>query len=157
MDQPLVTPLTLDEYRLRIGQEIGVSRWMTIDQSRINAFADVTEDHQFIHTDPVAAAKTGFGGTIAHGYLTLSLLSAMAADAMPPITGTAMSVNYGMNSLRFLSPVRSGKRVRGRFTLQGGAARSAGQWRSTIHVSVEIEGEAKPALVAEWVTILFVP
>lgn len=151
-----MTPITLDEYGARIGQEIGVSRWMTIDQSRIDAFADVTEDHQFIHTDPVAAAETGFGGTIAHGYLTLSLLSAMAADAMPPITGTAMSVNYGMNSLRFLSPVRSGKRVRGRFKLQEVAARSAGQWRSTIDVSVEIEGEAKPALVAEWVTIIFV-
>ena len=94
-----------------IGQEIGVSRWITVDQARIDAFAEITEDRQFIHIDPVAAAHTPFGGTIAHGFLTLSLLSAMTYDAVPPLEGVVMGVNYGFDKLRFLAPVPAGSVV----------------------------------------------
>lgn len=147
-------PLTLNAYRARVGQEIGVSRWFEITQARIDSFADITEDWQFIHVDPAAAAETPFGGTIAHGYLTLSLLSAMAFDALPVIEGAGMSINYGLNSLRFLAPVRAGKRVRGFFTLKDVTERVPGQWQSTLNVSVEIEDENKPALAAEWVALV---
>src|SRR4051812_37288432 len=108
---------SIEEIRDKVGQEVGVSGWILVDQARIDAFADATEDPQFIHVDPVAAAKTPFGGTIAHGFLTLSLLSRMAADAMVAPEGMKMGVNYGLDRVRFLAPVRSGKRVRGRFTL----------------------------------------
>jgi acyl dehydratase len=148
--------VSLGDYRGRIGEEIGVSRWFELDQTRIDRFADVTEDWQYIHIDRDAASNSPFGGTIAHGYLTLSLLTAMADDAMPRIDGIAMAVNYGMNNVRFLAPVRSGARVRGRFKLVDVAARGPGEWRSTLGVSVEIEGEIKPALVGEWVTLAFV-
>src|SRR5688500_15772947 len=108
---------SLDEIRSKVGQEIGASEWILVDQPRIDSFAEVTEDHQFIHVDPAAAAKTPFGGTIAHGFLSLSLLSRMAADVFLIPEGVKMGVNYGFERVRFLSPVRSGKRVRGRFTL----------------------------------------
>ena len=150
------TLLTADDYRARVGTEVGVSDWIEVTQERIDRFADVTDDRQFIHIDPVAAAKTPFGGTIAHGYLTLSLLSAMAASAMPEIEGTRMGVNYGLNKVRFMAPVRSGKRIRGRFTLADVAEHSAGVLQSTVAVSVEIEGEDKPAFVAEWVTLAYI-
>src|SRR4051812_12962635 len=101
---------SIDEIRERIGSEIGVSDWILVDQSRIDAFADVTDDHQFIHVDPAAAAKTPFRGTIAHGFLTLSLLSRMAADAMLRPETIRMGVNYGFEKVRFIAPVRSGKR-----------------------------------------------
>ena len=107
----------LDEIQARIGREVGVSSWLTVGQARIDAFADATEDHQFIHVDPGAAAAAGFGGTIAHGFLSLSLLSRMAAEAMLVPDGLKMAVNYGLDRVRFLAPVKSGKRVRGRFTL----------------------------------------
>lgn len=145
--------VTVDEYRDLVGKEIGVSDWMLIDQARIDRFAEVTEDWQFIHTDPVRAGKTPFGGTIAHGFLTLSLLSPMSYAAIPPIRGSAMGVNYGMNGLRFLAPVHSGKRVRARFTLKEFAERSPGMWQSTIDLIVEIEDEERPALVAEWLIL----
>jgi acyl dehydratase len=148
--------VTLDEWISMVGQEVGVSDWFLIDQDRIDKFADVTEDHQFLHIDPEAAAATPFGGTIAHGFLTLSMLSAMAYSGLPAMIGTTMGLNYGLNSLRFLAPVRSGKRVRGRFTLKDVTERAPGQWQSTTSLLIEIEGEAKPALVAEWVTLTFV-
>lgn len=147
--------LTVDHYKAKVGTEVGVSDWIEVSQERIDKFADVTEDHQFIHIDPVAAAKTAFGGTIAHGYLTLSLLSAMAYGAMPGIEGTKMGVNYGLNKVRFMAPVRSGKRIRARFTLANVSERYAGVLQSTVNVSVEIEGEDKPALAAEWVTLAY--
>ena len=125
-----------------------VSRWFTVDQARIDAFAEVIEDHQFIHVDPERAAETRFGGTIAHGFLTLSLLSAMAYDAIP-LTG-ALSVNYGFDRIRFLSPVPSGARVRGRFTVAEVEERVPGETTMHRDVSVEIEGAARPALVARW-------
>jgi acyl dehydratase len=146
--------LPLADYRACVGHEIGVSAWIRVDQQRIDMFARCTDDDQFIHVDPVRAAETPLGGTIAHGFLTLSLLSAMAYDAVPEIEGTQVSLNYGINGVRFLSPVRSGKNVRGRFTLQEVSERSPGQWRSTMAVSVEIEGESRPALVAEWISLV---
>lgn len=152
----MAAAISLDAYARKVGQELGVSGWFLIDQSRISAFADITEDHQFIHIDPEAAAATPFGGTIAHGFLILSMLSAMSYAAVPGIEGATMSVNYGMNALRFVAPVPAGKRVRGRFTLTKLAERAAGQWQTTIAVTVEIEGEARPAVVAEWVALHFV-
>ena len=145
---------SLDEIRARIGSEVGVSSWLTIDQARIDAFAEATEDRQFIHTDPSAAAQTPFGGTIAHGFLTLSLLSRMAADAMLIPEGVKMAVNYGLDRVRFLAPVRSGSRVRGRFTLDSIEEKAPGQLLMRHVVTVEIEGEDKPALVADWITRL---
>jgi len=133
--------------------DVFVSHWLDVDQGRIDAFAKVTEDHQFIHVDPVQASATPFGGTIAHGFLTLSLLSIMAYEALPKLKGLAMGVNYGFDRVRFLSPVRAGSRVRGRFTLQSATEKSPGQWQLTYDVSVEIEGGAKPALAATWLTM----
>lgn len=133
-----------------IGQEIGVSRWFEIDQARIDAFADVTEDHQFIHVDPEAAAQTPFGGTIAHGFLTLSLASAMSYDAVQPLDGVVMGVNYGFDKLRFLAPVPAGSRVRGRFKLLSAEDKGGGRWLIKHELTVEIDGADKPALIAEW-------
>jgi acyl dehydratase len=130
-----------------------VSRWLTIDQGRIDAFAKVTEDEQFIHVDPERAAATAFGGTVAHGFLTLSLLSAMAYHALPRIEGAVHGVNYGFDKVRFIHPVRSGGRVRGHFTLQAVTPRSAREWQLSYEVSVEIEGAQKPALAATWLTM----
>ena len=140
---------TLDEIRSRIGEEIGVSSWLLVSQARINAFAEATEDRQFIHVDPTAAAQTPFGGTIAHGFLTLSLLSRMAAEAMLVPEGLKMAVNYGLDRVRFLAPVRSGKRVRGRFTRDSVEEKAPGQVLLRHTVTVEIEGEEKPALTAQ--------
>ena len=142
--------MSLAELRDRIGQEVGVSRWFTIDQARIDAFAEVTEDHQFLHVDPEAAAETPFGGTIAHGFLTLSMLSAMAYDAQPNLTGTKMGVNYGFEKIRFVSPVPSGARIRGRFILDAVADIRPGEVQITNTVTVEVEGQEKPAIVAVW-------
>ena len=147
---------SIDEIRDRVGTEVGVSDWILVDQARIDAFADVTEDHQFIHVDPQAAAKTPFGGTVAHGFLTLSLLSRMAADAMTRLEDAKMGVNYGLDRVRFLAPVRSGKRVRGRFTLTRFEEKRPGQYQFTHAVTVEIEGEDKPALLADWIGMIFV-
>jgi acyl dehydratase len=149
-------PLTsLDDIRARIGLEVGVSSWLTVDQARIDAFAEATEDRQFIHTDPAAAARTPFGGTIAHGFLTLSLLSRMAAEGMLIPDGVKMAVNYGFDRVRFLAPVKSGKRVRGRFTLDSIEEKAPGQWLLRHIVTVEIEGEDKPALTAAWLGLMF--
>lgn len=142
--------MTGPDLQAKVGQEIGVSGWIEIDQARINAFADATEDWQFIHVNPEAAAQTPFGGTIAHGFLTLSLLSKMSYEAAPVLTGVVMGVNYGFEKIRFLQPVRAGKRVRGRFKLLDASERDPGRWLIKYEVTVEIEGEAKPALIAEW-------
>ena len=146
---------SLDEIRSRVGTEIGLSSWLTVDQPRIDAFAEATEDRQFIHIDPEAAAQTPFGGTIAHGFLTLSLLSRMAADAMLIPEGVKMAVNYGLDRVRFLAPVRSGSRVRGRFTLDSIEEKAPGQLLMRHVVTVEIEGEDKPALSAIWLGLIF--
>ena len=147
---------SLDDIRCRIGKEVGVSSWLTIDQPRIDTFADATEDHQFIHVDPAAAAAAGLGGTIAHGFLSLSLLSRMAADAMLLPEGLKMALNYGFDRIRFLAPVRAGKRVRGRFVLDSVEEKAPGQLLMRHNVTVEIEGEDKPALTAVWLGLMFV-
>ena len=148
--------LTVDEYKARIGTELGVSDWVLVDQDRIDAFADCTGDHQFIHVDPERARLTPFGGTVAHGFLAMSLMPVMAYAVLPGIEGTRMGVNYGFNKLRLMAPVRSGKRIRTRFKLLDVAERGGGALQSTTEVTVEIEGEDKPALVAEWVTLTYV-
>jgi acyl dehydratase len=147
---------SLTEIKSRVGDEIGASSWITIDQARIDAFADATEDRQFIHVDPDAAAQTPFGGTIAHGFLTLSLLSRMGAEAMLLPEGLKMAVNYGFDRVRFMAPVRSGSRVRGRFTLDSVEEKAPGQWLLRHIVTVEIEGQDKPALIAEWIGLIAV-
>ena len=140
----------LDEIRSLSGTDIGVSDWITVDQDRITAFAEATEDRQFIHVDPAAAVQTPFGGTIAHGFLTLSLLSAMTYDAVPPLEGVVMGVNYGFDKLRFLAPVPAGSKIRGRFKLLSAEDKGGGRWLLKHEVTVEIEGADKPALIAEW-------
>ncbi|MEO1013846.1 MAG: MaoC family dehydratase [Pseudomonadota bacterium] len=139
-----------------VGKNTGTSEWLLIDQDRIDKFADVTEDWQFIHVDPDAAAKTPFGGTIAHGFLTLSMLSKLADGCVLALDGVKMGVNYGFEKVRLMSPVRAGKRIRGHFTLAEADERTPGQWRFKYVVKVEIEEEEKPALIAEWVTMQFV-
>ena len=146
---------SLDKIRAKIGEEVGVSEWILVDQARIDAFADATEDRQFIHVDPKAAAQTPFGGTVAHGFLTLSLLSAMAADAMLHPDSLKMAINYGLDRVRFVAPVRAGSRVRGRFRLDSVEEKAPGQVLMRHTVTVEIEGEDKPALTAEWLGLLF--
>ena len=130
-----------------------ISRWLTVDQDRIDTFAKVTEDEQFIHVDPERAGATAFGGTVAHGFLTLSLLSTMAYSALPRIEGAAHGVNYGFDRVRFVRPVPSGSRVRGHFTLLAATLRSEREWQLSYEVSVEIEGAQKPALAAMWLTM----
>ena len=149
-------PISLEAYQAMVGKEIGVSSWHLIDQPRIDTYAGVTEDHQFIHVDPERAKKeTAFGTTIAHGFLTMSMMSVMSYEVMPAIAGTTMGVNYGFDKLRFISPVRSGKRVRGRFVLAEAKLRKPNELQSRTNVTVEIEGEDKPALVAEWLGLIY--
>ena len=146
---------SLDEIRSKVGQPIGTSGWIEVGQDRIEQFADATDDHQFIHIDQALAAQTPFGGTIAHGFLSLSLLSRMGADVMLIPDTTKMAVNYGLDRVRFLAPVRSGKRVRGHFTLAGADEKAPGQLLLKHQVTVEIEGEEKPALTAQWLGLIF--
>ncbi|MEL6186996.1 MAG: MaoC family dehydratase [Myxococcota bacterium] len=140
-----------------VGQWSATSGWRTLDQARIDAFAEVTEDHQFIHVDAEAAAQTPFGGTIAHGFLTLSMLSALAVEQMIVLEGMSMGINYGLEKVRFIQPVRSGKQIRGHFALTQFRERRPGEYLFTYEVTVEIEGEEKPALVAEWLALQMVP
>ena len=147
---------SLEDIRAKIGTEVGVSSWLTIDQARIDAFAAATEDRQFIHVDPEAAAQTPFGGTIAHGFLSLAMLSRMAAEAMLVPDSIKMAVNYGLDRVRFIAPVQSGKRIRGRFVLDAIEDKAPGQLLLRHTVTVEIEGVDKPALTAQWLGLLFV-
>ena len=148
-------PISLQAYQDMVGKEVGVSSWHLVDQIRINLYADVIEDHQFIHVDPERARATPFGTTVAHGFLTMSLLSVMSYEVMPVIEGTTMGVNYGFDKLRFISPVRSGRRVRGRFTLAEATLRKPTELLSRTNVAVEIEGEDRPALVADWLGLIY--
>ncbi|MBW3096354.1 MaoC family dehydratase [Pseudohoeflea coraliihabitans] len=145
--------VTISQVPSLIGTELGLSSWMEMPQSRIDAFANVTEDHQFIHVDPEAAADTPFGGTIAHGFLTLSMLSKMHAECVPRIKEQVLGVNYGFNRLRFMNPVPSGARIRGRFELADARQRGAALMVLTLDVTIEIEGARKPALTASWLTL----
>ncbi|WP_420335143.1 MaoC family dehydratase [Roseibium sp.] len=142
--------LSVEELKRLIGNEVGVSSWYPVEQARIDAFAEVTADHQFIHVDPEKASQTPFGGTIAHGFLTLSLLSAMALEAQPKVAGARMGINYGFDRIRFLHPVKAGQRVRGRFVLSSVADAKSGEVDLSWQATVEIDGEKRPALKAEW-------
>ena len=152
-----MTTISVQEMAGRIGTET-VSEWVEVSQEMINKFADATGDHQFIHVNPDMAKLTPFGGTIAHGFLTLSLMPLLSSKIIDPvgIEGVKMGINYGGNKVRFLTPVRSGKRVRGRFKLVEFAEKRPGQWQQTNEFTVEIEGEDKPAMIAEWISQIFI-
>lgn len=151
----LVPPAELASY---VGKELGTSEWFQIDQARINAFADATLDHQFIHVNPEMARATPFGTTIAHGYLTVSLLPYLQANMPDMIVpqGLKMGMNYGFDKLRFMAPVKVDKRVRARAKLLAADEKKPGQWLLKFEYTIEIEGEDKPALVAEWLLMYFV-
>ncbi len=156
-----MTPLqaAVAEAETQIGTEVGVSNWITVDQKMIDEFAKTTFDEQWIHVDPVrAAAETPFGGSIAHGFLTLSLASRFAYDCFGMLPGQVMGINYGFNKLRFLTPVRAGARLRGRFTLQNVSARSETDMLRENLLTIDIEGHDRPALIAEWLGLaVFAP
>ena len=145
--------ISKEQMQQTVGEELGVSLWFVMDQPRIDAFADVTEDHQFIHVDPERAAQTDFGGTVAHGMLTLSMMSGMAYGALPVMTGAKASVNYGFDKVRFISPVHSGARIRGRFTLANAETRGRANLMTRFAATVEIEGADRPALTADWLVL----
>ena len=152
--QGLVTDIA--GLRDRAGTHVGYTDWQEMTQERVNQFADATDDHQFIHVDPERAKReTSFGSTVAHGFLTMSLLSIMSYEVMPVIEGTTMGVNYGFDKLRFISPVRAGSRVRGRFTLMEAKLRKPNELQSRTSVTIEIEGEEKPALAADWIGLIY--
>lgn len=146
--------ITLGDVRGLVGSEIGLSEWIVVDQPMIDAFAHATGDHQFIHVDPVRAARTPFGCTIAHGFLTVSLLSSMSHDGLPKVREQTMAINHGFDNLRFVAPVKVGSRLRGHFTLSEARFRAAGILMTSYDVSVEIENERKPALTAKWNVIV---
>ncbi len=149
--------MTPQDLQAKVGETIGKSEWVEVSQERINQFADATGDHQFIHVDEEKAKMTPFGGTIAHGFLTLSLIPMLRAKSdCPRPDGVKMGVNYGGNKVRFLAPVKSGKRVRGHFKLLELVEKRPGQWQETMETTIEIEGEDKPALIAEWISQFFV-
>lgn len=146
----------IEDIEARLGEEIGRSNWMLVDQARIDRFAEVTEDNQWIHVEPIrAAAETPFGGSIAHGFLILSLLAPMAADVLPDIRGSVMGINYGLDRVRFIQPVPAGSRVRGVFRLAD-CEYKAYQQRLKIEyeVNIYIEGSDKPAMVANWISLI---
>ncbi len=147
--------VSLEEAKAMIGKESGVSEWITLGQERINEFADVTEDHQFIHINQEMAKKTPFGGTVAHGFLTLSMLAKMGETASVVLDGVKMGVNYGFDKVRFLAPVPSGGKIRGRFVVASVDEKRPGQVLITYDVTVEIEGGEKPALIAQWMGMQF--
>jgi acyl dehydratase len=144
---------TRQELTARVGQPLGASDWFLIDQARVNAFADVTLDHQFLHVDVEKAKKTPFKGTIAHGFLTMSLLVHLVLPFIPELTNRKLVVNYGFDKVRFSAPVKVGKRIRAVSTLGDVSERKPGNVILRVDVTVEIEGEKKPALVAEWLSL----
>ncbi len=150
----MAVKMNRDNVRSLIGSELGVSEWIGIDQARINAFADTTEDHQYIHVDPARAAQTPFGGTIAHGFLTLSLLPRMMQDVGAGMEGAVMGINYGFDKVRFLAPVKVDSRVRARAKLLDAQEKAPGQFLIKQEITVEIENGSKPALVCEWLTMV---
>ncbi len=151
-DVPQKMPLS--DLHKHVGEEMGVSSWTTLDQARIKEFAHCTGDHQWIHVDPERAAKESpFGGTIAHGFLTLSLVAPTAFELLVVRVDPKSVVNYGVEKVRFYAPVRAGKRVRNRIKLTGVDERGAGRYRVTTENTIEIENEIKPALIATTVAI----
>ena len=149
--------VTKDTMHQEVGKETGVSSWFEITQEDVNSFADVTRDHQFIHVDPEKAAQTPFGGPIGHGFLTLSMLSYFAGDGCGiSIENAKMGINYGCDKIRFLNPVRVGSRIRGRAKLISVEEKSLGQFLFKQEYTVAIEGVEKPALIAQWLTLIIV-
>ena len=147
--------LTLSAYDTLVGQIIGHSNWASVDQKMIDGFCDVTGDYQFIHNDPKRAKDdTPFGGTIAHGFLTLSLITQMYKDHVPRLEGHELIINYGLERIRFLNPVPSGSEIRGQFTLKNLTERREGQYLAENEVQVEIKGCDKPAMIGTWLTLL---
>ena len=147
--------LPVEKIKERIGEEIGVSDWIQINQDRINAFAGCTEDHQWIHVDEEAASGGPFGKTIAHGYLTVSLFPFFSSGIAVIPEGTMMAINYGMNKLRFINPVRVGSKIRDRISLTNVEEKPGGRILMTTTHTVEIEGDNKPACVAETLSMFF--
>lgn len=148
----MTTPhITIAQLRARAGSRAFQSGWHLIDQPMIDAFAALTKDHQFIHTDPERAKDGPFGTTVAHGFLTLSLLSVMAEQALPPLAGLRLSINYGFDRLRFIAPVPAGSEVRADLQVQAVDTDKPGQVKVTWDVQVIIRGQDKPALVAQWI------
>ncbi|MEE9177494.1 MAG: MaoC family dehydratase [Acidimicrobiia bacterium] len=141
----------LERLQAQVGTDIGVSEWMEITQERVNAFADATDDHQFIHVDPERASGTPFGGTIAHGFLTLSLTVTLASEAELDVGEPKMAINYGLDKVRFPAPVPVGSRIRARVVLQA-MSKVTGGIQVNRTVTMEVEGTDKPAMVAETVT-----
>lgn len=140
-----------DQLQNFIGKEVGVTDWLEVDQKRINQFAEATGDYQYIHIDPARAAQTRFGSTIAHGFLTLSLLSMLSAkNGGIKLDNPVMGINYGLDKVRFISPVKVGKKIRARFQLVSAEEKKPKHYLMKHNVTVEIEGEEKPALIAEW-------
>ncbi len=145
------------EIQARVGEQMGTSEWAEMSQERIDRFADATGDRQFIHVDEEKAKMTPFGGTVAHGFLTLSMIPWLSANSDLPLPdGMRMALNYGGNRTRFITPVRSGKRIRGHWKLLEMDEKRTGQWQQTVEITLEIEGEEKPALVCEWITMFYV-
>ena len=156
MDTISVDTISIQEMAASVGTE-RVSDWVEVTQAMIDTFAEATGDHQFIHVNPELAAKTPFGGTIAHGFLSLSLMPMLAAKTnTPKVEGAKMGVNYGGNKVRFMQPVRSGSKVRGRFKLLKFTERKPGVWEQVQEYTLEIEGADKPALIAEWIALIYV-
>ena len=149
-----MTKISVNKLPTLIGKDLGCSDWLSIDQDRINLFADCTEDHQFIHIDEDRAKKeTPFGGTIAHGFLSLSLLSKLSNGVAVELENVKMAINYGFEKIRFIQPVPSGSKVRAHFFLNNADERKPNQWMLTYDISLEIEGSDNPVLSAQWLTI----
>ena len=148
--------VSLADAEALVGHDLGVSDWLLIDQAKVDAFAEATGDRQFIHVDPVAAAATPFGGTIAHGFLTLSLLAVLLPERAIVLDGIRMGVNYGFERVRFIAPVRTGRRIRARHALKAIEDKGQGRFLTRTDVTVEIEGDDKPALSAEWLGMQYV-
>ena len=142
--------LSVDQLNDYIGEEVGTSEWLLVDQERINQFADATGDHQYIHVDSERAAQTPFGSTIAHGFLTMSLMVLMGYEGSTKLKNSVMGINYGFDKLRFINPVKVNSKIRGRFRLISAEEKNTNQWLLKHNITVEIAGEEKPALVAEW-------
>jgi acyl dehydratase len=152
----MAEPIKAEELPSIVGKELEPSQWLEITQERVNQFADATNDHQFIHVDVEKAKHTPFGGTIAHGFLSLSLLSYLNAQNAIVPDGLVMGINYGSDKVRFLAPVRVGKRIRSRQKVLEVTEKKPGQWLIRTHVSVEIDGEETPALVADILSMYIV-
>ncbi len=149
--------MTLQELAAKVGEVVGTSEWVEMTQDKVNMFAEATGDHQFIHVDVEKAKMTPFGGTIVHGFMTLSMIPYLSAHGgFPRAEGVKMGINYGGNKTRFISPVRVGKRIRGHWKLLEMVEKRPGQWQQTCEITIEIEGEEKPALICEWINQFFV-